>query len=164
MVVLGRIAAPHGVRGWVSVRAFGDDPAAWRDMQCWWLSEGAAWVPYRLAEMRFRNGRLVTRFEGIEDREAAASLTGRWVAAPRESLPRTGRDEYYWADLIGLQVVTASGTPIGSVTRLIDSSAHPVLSVTDEAGSERLLPFVAQVIRRVDLAGRTIVADWNPDW
>jgi 16S rRNA processing protein RimM len=78
-------------------------------------------------------------------------------------LPATGPGEYYWTDLIGLEVVNADGASLGTVTGLFSNGAHDVMRVS-EGKRERLLPFVATVIRAVDLAGGRIDVEWGADW
>lgn len=163
MVVLGRISAPYGVKGWVKVQAYADDPLAWRAMPLWWVGEDGRWKALRLAGCRAHSGTLIARFEGIEDRDAAAALAGALVAAPREALPQTGAGEYYWADLIGLRAVAIDGTALGRVESLIDSGAHAVLCVRD-GERERLVPFVAAVVREVDVTAGEVRLDWQADW
>jgi 16S rRNA processing protein RimM len=169
MVVLGRITAPFGIRGWVKIQVFGDDPQAWAQMPCWWLgveeqAADAAWQARPLAECKLHGKGLVARFDGIEDCNAAEQLVRLYVGAPRESLPKTAQDEFYWADLIGLDVVNQSEERLGRVAELVRTGAHEVLDVRDEDGGQRLLPFVATVIKEVDLAGRRIRVDWERDW
>jgi 16S rRNA processing protein RimM len=169
MIVLGRVSAPFGVRGWVKVQVFGDDPQAWAQMPHWWLgaeeqAPDAAWQARDLAECRAHGRGLIAHFNGIEDRNAAEALAGLYVGAPREALPKTGNNEFYWADLIGLDVVNQSGERLGRVAELVRTGAHEVLDVRDEDGSQRLLPFVSAVIKQVDLAGRRIRVDWGRDW
>lgn len=169
MIVLGRIAAPFGVRGWVRLQAFGDDPQAWGRMPQWWLAADeqtpdAAWQARPLAECRLHAKGLIVRFDGIEDRAAAEKLAGLYAGAPREALPETATNEYYWADLVGLDVVNLEGARLGRVAGLLRSGAHEVLELRDETGRQRLLPFVAAVVKGVDLAARQIRADWGDDW
>jgi 16S rRNA processing protein RimM len=169
MIVLGRISAPFGIRGWVKLQVFGDDPQAWAQMPQWWLGadeqdpEGT-WQARQPAECRMHGKGLIVRFEGIEDRSAAEKLAGLYVGVPREALPKTGKNEFYWADLIGLVVVNQAGEPLGRVAELVRTGAHEVLDVRDEAGCQRLLPFVSAVIKEVDLAARRIRVDWGSDW
>jgi 16S rRNA processing protein RimM len=169
MIVLGRISAPFGVRGWVKVHVFGDDPEAWATMPRWWLGEeerapDAAWQARTLAECKMHGKGLIVRFDGIEDRSAAEALAGHYVGAPREALPKTAKNEFYWADLVGLDVVNQVGEQLGRVAELVRTGAHEVLEVRDDAGNRRLLPFVAAVIKEVDLATRRIRVDWERDW
>lgn len=165
MIVLGRIAAPFGVRGWVKIQAYGDDPEAWRQMPRVWIGTEDDWRAVELKELNARGGSIVAQFAGVEDRDAAQALTGLLVGAPREALPATGEDVYYWADLVGLDVINLKHERLGRVIGLISSAAHEVLQVRDEAeNAERLLPFTARVVREVDRPGRVIRVDWERDW
>ena len=168
MIVLGRIVAPYGVKGWVKVHPFGDDPQSWRKMSQWWLSADdqapdERWKPCGLLNCRLHGGSVVAQLEGVDDRNAAEALDGLFIAAPREALPSTDDDEYYWADLIGLAVENSAGVQLGSVVNLISTGAHDVLQVQD-GEHERLIPFVAAYVLDVDLAARRIRVAWEADW
>lgn len=166
MIVLGRIVAPYGVKGWVKVSPFGDDPAAWCDMRQWWLgpsAESEDWSPQLLKGLRIHGKGVVVKFDGVDDRTAAEKLDGLYVAAPREALPQTSQDEYYWGDLVGLLVVNMEGATLGTVASLVETGANAVLVVRD-GDIERLLPFIAQVVKDVDVAGRRIRVEWGTDW
>ena len=103
-------------------------------------------------------------FEGVVDRSAAEALRGNLVGAPRSVLPTPEKNEYYWADLIGLDVVNTQEQHLGKVDRLIETAANDVLCVDAGEGEERLLPFVASVILDVDFPGQRIRVDWETDW
>ena len=170
MIVLGRILAPFGVRGWVKVHPFGDDPLEWRRMPQWWLGRNAdaaedpqAWVAYALADCKAHGKGIVAAFQGVEDRAGAESLEGAYIAAPREALPKPAKDEYYWGDLIGLAVFNGHGASLGVVTGLIETGAHDVLQLAD-GEIERLIPFVAAYVKQVDVPRRRIVVEWEADW
>lgn len=170
MIVLGRIVAPFGVKGWVKVRPFGDDPEAWRRMPRWWLAadtEAGDWRPFDVAAFRPHGSLWVAKFAGIDDRVGAEGLEGLYFGAPRDALPTMGDGEYYWADLIGLAVVNEQGENLGHVDSLIETGANQVLVVRDVVGGEkidRLLPFVGEVIGEVDRAGGLIRVRWGKDW
>jgi 16S rRNA processing protein RimM len=161
--VLGRIAAPHGVKGWVKIAPFTAAPGALAEHRRWWLGRDGEWTEVEVAEAHVRGGKLVARVTGCTDRDAAGRLRGREIAVPRDVLPEAGPGEYYWADLVGLEVVNREGASLGRVTNVFSTGANDVLRV-GEGRRERLLPFVATVIRRVDLAGRRIEVDWGLDW
>lgn len=169
MIVLGRITAPFGVKGWVKIQVYGDDPLAWAGMQRWWLGAAedagdADWQMRRLDGCKPHGKGLVARFDGLEDRTAAENLVGQYVGAPREALPKTGDNEFYWADLVGLEVVNETGERLGRVAELLRAGAHEVLDVRGDDGQTRLLPFAAAVVREVDLAGGRIRVAWEMDW
>lgn len=167
MIVLGRIVAPFGVGGWVRVHPFGDDPLSWKKMPQWWLGtdpDGQDWAPYALKDCKAHGkGGLVASFAEVADRNAAEAVDGYYIAVPREALPKPGKDEYYWADLVGLQVRNGSEVLLGTVTGLLSTGAHDVLQVQD-GDVERLIPFVASYVTDVDMAARRILVEWEADW
>lgn len=165
IVVLGKIADPYGIRGWVRLHAFGDDPMAWTEMPVWWLSrDGEGWREIKLKDFRVHGDGLVALFEGVADRNAAEAMKGMLVGAPRSALPATDEDEYYWADLVGLEVVNAAGESLGRVDSLIETGANDVLSVIAGDGMKRLLPFVAAVVLAVEKDAGRIRVEWGSDW
>jgi 16S rRNA processing protein RimM len=165
VVVLGRLADPYGIRGWVRLHAFGDDPLAWAEMPVWWISrDGTDWQEKKLKNLRVHGDGLVVLLEGIADRSGAEALKGLLVGAPRQSLPATDEDEYYWADLIGLEVVNTAGESLGKVESLIETGANDVLSVVADDGTKRLLPFVAAVVLAVEKEEGRLRVEWGRDW
>src|SRR5690606_22780928 len=95
MIVLGRLVAPYGVRGWFKLHPFADDPAAWCGMSQWWLAADAeqapaSWRAYTLDEVREHGKGLIVKLAGVDDRTAAEALQGVYVGAPREAMPEVG--------------------------------------------------------------------------
>ena len=86
---------------------------------------------------------------------------------PRESFPATSDDEYYWVDLIGLAVVNREGVALGTVSELLPTGPQTTLVLSYEHEGkpcERMIPFVSAYVDKVDLAGRRITVDWQPDY
>ena len=166
MIVLGRLVAPYGVKGWLHLHPFGDDPDAWGRMADWWLSrdsEGNDWHVVHPEAVRQHGDGWVVKLMGMEDRAAAENLTGMYIAAPRESLPATGSEEYYWADLIGLEVINQQGEVLGKVESLLETGANDVF-VVREGKVQRLLPFIDAVVLKIDRAAGRMDVDWGADW
>ncbi len=160
---MGRIAAPFGVKGWVRIVPYTAAPAVLTGHSRWWIGVAGEWDEVRVAEAAVHGASVIARFADCADRDRAAQLRGREVALPREALPQPGPNEYYWADLIGLEVVNAAGVSLGRVTSLFSNGAHDVMRV-GAGKQERLVPFVETVIRAVDLAQRRIDVEWGADW
>jgi len=163
LITLGRVAGPWGVKGWIKVTPYADSPADLCELGHWWLQSGGAWQEFAVAEARPHGASVVARLAGCEDRDAAAEMTGSEIAAPRDALPEPGQGETYWADLVGLKVVNLQGEVLGEVTGLMATGAHDVLRVASADG-ERLVPYVAHVVREVDLARGEVRVDWERDW
>ena len=165
MVVLGRLADPYGLRGWLKLYVFADDPEAWADMPGWWIGrEGGPWREIGLKSLKNHGDGVVVLLDGVDDRTAAEAMKGFLVGAPREALPQTDEDEFYWADLIGLEVTNSAGERLGKVAGLLETGANDVLRVVADDKTERLLPFVAAVILSVDKEAGLIQVEWGLDW
>jgi 16S rRNA processing protein RimM len=139
------------VRGWLRVRS--DDPQALAAAPEWWIGGEAR----RVEETKLHSGTLLAKLAGIESPERARGLRGGAVAIPR---PDPGEGRYYWAELVGLEVVNGRGVALGAVRRMSFNGAHDVMEL--EGG--RLLPWVPAVVKRVDLAARRIEVEWGEDW
>ena len=164
-VLLGRIVGVHGVRGAVKLESFTEPRLAIFDYKPWLLEGNAG----RIEEVAEPHGHaqgkgIVAMLPGTADRDAAAAWIGARILVPREALPEPEAGEFYQTDLEGLQVVNEAGADLGRVTHLFDNGAHDVLVTRDEAGRERLIPYVVDVyVKSVDLDARRIVVDWHKD-
>ena len=160
---MGRISAPHGVKGWVKVAPFTHGTGALGGHRRWWVGRNGDWNEVEIAESAVHGASLIARFAGVGDRDAAAGMRGCEVAVPRGSFGTTAADEYYWADLVGVELVNVEGRTLGKVSGLFSNGAHDVMRVGEGKG-ERLVPFVGTVVKKVDLAARRIEVDWGLDW
>jgi 16S rRNA processing protein RimM len=170
MVIMGRIAAAHGIRGWVKIQPYTEYLDSLLDYRPWWIGqEGGPWREVKVKQCEVHNKTLAAELPDCPDRTAAEKLKGLLIAVPRDSLPKQSSDEYYWSDLIGLAVVNEEKVPLGTVSNLLETGANQVLSVTPVAGKagssgEILIPFVASAIKRVDLKNKAIHVDWALDY
>lgn len=162
-VVLGRLSGLYGVRGAFKVFSYTEPREAICDYTSWLVRRQGEWRAHRLIEGRRHGRTVVARLEGIDDRDAAAALLGADVGVDRAAFPALEAGQYYWADLIGLEVTTTAGASLGRAVRLFTTGANDVLVVAGER--ERWLPFIKDsVIVNVDLDAGTIIVDWDPDW
>jgi 16S rRNA processing protein RimM len=159
---MGRIAAPFGVKGWVKVQPLTAQARSLLDYRVWWVEHGGEWHRREVAAARVQANSVVAQLSGCEDREAAAAFRGRSIAVPRSDLPRTQAGEHYWADLIGLAVVNGKTQGLGRITAILQTGANDVLVVEGER--ERLIPFIADVIREVDVTAGTVRVEWDWDY
>ncbi len=160
---MGRVAAPFGVKGWVKIVPFTAAPATLARYRRLWIGRRDEWREVAVEEAAVHGATVVARLAGCGDRDAAARLKGAELAVPRAALPAAAPGEFYWADLVGLDVVNGAGEPLGQVRELFSTGANDVMRVGEGKG-ERLLPFVATVVKKVDLAARRIEVDWKLDW
>jgi 16S rRNA processing protein RimM len=164
MVIMGRVAAAYGIQGWLKIQPYTDEPGNLVNYRTWWLGDGKqGWRELDVLQSALHGGKsVVAQVMGCHDRTTAEKYKGLMVAVPRNRLPQPDEGEYYWSDLIGLEVVNADGERLGVVDTLQDTGEHQVLCVAGENG-EILIPFIASAIRQVDLAGKVIRVDWQAD-
>lgn len=166
-IVLGRISGLHGVHGWLKVHSYTEPREALLEYKEWLVGGSDGWRLHAIADARNHGKTLVARFEGTNDRDAAARFVGADVAVERDQLPETAEGEYYWADLEGLEVRHRDGRMLGRVSRLLETGAHDVMAVRrEEDGHEHelLIPFVpGEFVLGVDLAAGVIDVDWEWD-
>ncbi|MEJ8567573.1 ribosome maturation factor RimM [Elongatibacter sediminis] len=161
LVRLGRIAGPHGVRGWIKVRSDTEPPEAILQYQPWLV--GPDRREMRVADVAPKGRSLRIALEGIDDRNAAEALVGADIAVPRDRLPPLPQDRYYWADLVGCTVVTADERVLGEVVEMIETGANDVMRVRGDR--ERLVPFVPEIyVSSVDLEARRVEVNWDPEF
>lgn len=171
-LVVGKIGAPYGVRGWSKLISFTEQPANLFDYDPWYtnpknnkdaFATDGGWIIAPVTEAKTHGKGLVAKFKGCEDREAAARLTGQEIAIRRDQLPPAAEGEYYWGDLKGLAVVTVDGVPLGIVDHLLETGANDVLVV--QGDRQRLIPYVmGPIVKAVDLEAGTLQVDWDPDF
>jgi 16S rRNA processing protein RimM len=179
-IELGRVQDAWGIKGWVRILPHSTDTEVLISASRWFLqppeprfSRGfvafAGCVKVVLSEARHHADGIVARIEGINDRNQAEALKGVRICLPRSDFPPTPEGEYYWVDLIGLQVVNRQGECLGEVRDLLSTGPTSVLvlrhdSEEGDPKSERMIPFVSTYVDSVDQAARRILVDWQTDY
>ena len=161
-VVLGSIGGPHGTRGWVKVHSATEPPENILRYSPWQVGRDGRWSRIGVVEGRMQGRVVIARLDGCGDRGDASGYRGCEIAVERSQLPEAQEGEYYWADLLGLRVVTTGGVDLGEVARMMETGANDVLVVHGDV--ERLIPFLlGTVVQSVDIGGGAIVVDWHMD-
>ena len=159
-ICVGIITGAHGVRGAVRVKSFTADP---KDVARYGpLEDESGERRWSLGLMRSAKGVVVCRVEGIADRDNAEALRGLRLYLPRAALPPTAEEEYYHADLIGLEACLADGTRLGEVRAIHDFGAGDTLEIVRPAGPPAMVPFTRAVVPIVDIAAGRLVVDPPP--
>jgi 16S rRNA processing protein RimM len=163
VLVVGRIASPFGVRGWLRITAFTAVAESLLEYSPWYLKVKGQWQAVEPLAGRHHGTGLVVQLKDCHDRDAAAALTGTDIGIYRSQLPPADADEYYWSDLIGMQVITKDDRVLGVVDHLFETGANDVIVVKGE--QEYLVPYIkGQVVKSVDLEARIIRVEWDPDF
>jgi 16S rRNA processing protein RimM len=178
-VEVGRVVDAWGVKGWIKVQPFASDPQALFSSRRWFvkppedavlkrLDAKASSYPalLKITHAKDHGGVVVAQVQGVEDRSGAEALRGARIFVGRSSFPTAEPDEFYWVDLIGLDVVNRQGENLGTVVGLIDTGPHSVLRTqpADPKAEERLIPFVGSYVDDVNLADKRITVDWGLDY
>lgn len=160
-VSLGYISGVHGFKGWVKVFSYTDPREAIGDYQQWWL--GSRPEPVRVLDAKRHGKTVIALLQGVTTPEQAAELVEQEISVPRAELPPVAKQQYYWVDLLGLEVITTQGQSLGRVDKMIETGANDVMVVRGDR--ERLVPFVpGRYVKQVDLSGGSIEVDWDPDF
>ncbi|MGW7447249.1 ribosome maturation factor RimM [Kitasatospora sp. NPDC054795] len=157
-LVVGRIGRAHGIRGDVSVEVRTDEPELRLGPGAVVLTDPASVGPLTVESGRVHSGRLLLRFAGVKDRNAAEALRGTVLISevdPEES--PEDPEEYYDHQLIGLDVVLLDGTLVGELTEVLHLPYQDLLTVEKADGTEVLVPFVSQIVPTIDLENQRAV-------
>jgi len=155
-ICVGAIAGAFGVRGEVRLKSFCAQPEAIAAYAPLWTRDGSRSFTLRLT--RGTGGGLTARLSGVNTREEAEALKGVELYADRDRLPNLPDDEFYYNDLIGLEVLDTSGRLLGRVRAVHNHGAGDFLEVTGADGT-LLLPFTRAAVPTVDLTAGRIIAD-----
>lgn len=156
-VLMAVIGAPHGVRGEVRIKTFTGDPLALGDYGKLTDAKGGV---YTIANLRPSKTVVVARIKEITTREAAEAANGTELYVARSALPDDlDEDEFYHADLIGLDAVDAAGARVGSVRAMHDFGAGDIIELTLATGGTAMVPFTRAAVPQVSIAERRIVVD-----
>jgi len=161
---VGEISGVFGVKGWVKVFSFTQPRENILSYSPWFLKKGNSIQAFKRTAGRRQGKLVVAELEGVNDRDAAAALSGWQILIKKTQLPATAKDEYYWIDLIGLSVENLEGVKLGQVDSLLETGANDVL-VVKQGDTERLIPFIQpQTVRQVDLEKGLILVDWDAEF
>lgn len=156
-ILIARVGAPNGLKGEVRLLPFGDDPEALADYGPLFTADGRTLT---LASLRFQGDKLIARFAGVADRTGAEKLTGLDLFIDRAALPEPDEDEFYLADLIGLDAVLGDGTLFGKILAVPNFGAGDLLDIAPVGGGQTILiPFTRVCVPEIDLAGGRVVVD-----
>ncbi|MCU7836476.1 MAG: ribosome maturation factor RimM [gamma proteobacterium symbiont of Taylorina sp.] len=170
LYVLGKITGFYGVKGWLKLYSYTDPKENIVQYSSLKIKLGKQWQSINLDTGKTHGKGVVAHFSGYDNREIAAVLIGSELAINRSNFKASAKDEYFWADLIDLKVINLQGVILGSVSRLMETSANDVLVIKDieseaKLADEILIPFVLNhYIERVDLNSGIITVDWPVDW
>lgn len=157
-ILMATIGAAQGLRGEVRVRSYTADPVALGDYGKLHSTDGRE---FEILEIREAKTVVIVRFRGINDRNAAEALNGLELFIERENLPddELDDDEFYYADLEGLEAVDDTGKSYGTVSGVYDFGAGDLLELKGPGRRPTLIPFSEAAVLKIDLEGGRILID-----
>jgi 16S rRNA processing protein RimM len=157
-LVVGRVGRPHGIRGELTVQVRTDNPEFRFAPGSVLATEPATRGPLTVRSSRWHSGRLLIAFDGCTDRSRAEELRGTLLVMDSADAEPAGPEEFYDHELIGLDVVTVSGEPVGSVTDVL----HHGQDLLVVGPRQILVPFVTAIVPEVDVTAGRLVIDPPP--
>lgn len=162
-IVVGKVGAPYGVKGWLKIHSFTEPPQKILQYPDWQLLLQGRWQLITIAQSQLQGDRIVVRFADVIDRDVAARYTHASIAVPKQQLAALPKGQFYWHDLLGLNVFNKANVYFGQIDHILETGANDVLVVKGER--QRLIPWVlSQVILQVDLVNKKLLVDWDAEF
>ena len=162
IICVGHIIGAQGVKGWVKVFSDTSPRENILSYSPWQLKTGDE-IKTVEAVGRIQGKNVVAKLDGVEDRGQAMELVGSKIFIRPEQLPKLDEGDYYWSDLIGLEVESLQAEPLGTIEMMMETGANDVMVLKGDR--ERLIPFVMDdVVRQIDLTNKRVIVDWKPDY
>lgn len=162
-VVVGRFGRPHGIKGLITVVSFTEPRDNILRYPVWYAYINYQWQPLKLLRLEMNNKFILAHVDGYLERDEAAHLTNVDIAIKREQLPALEQGEYYWHQLVGMQVVNQNGDMLGTVTEIMPTGSNDVLVVVGE--KRHLIPYLpGKCVIEVNDSQRVITVDWDADF
>ena len=162
-IIVGRFGRPHGIKGLVTVISFTEPRDNLLRYENWHAKINHQWQPIKLLHLEMNNKFILARVEGYQEREDLGRLTNSEIAIQREQLPQLQPGDYYWHQLIGMQVINKQGLLLGTVLEIMPTGANDVLVVNGE--KRHLIPYLPnKFVVEVNDSQRLITVDWDVDF
>ena len=160
IVVMGKVLVPYGVNGWVKVYSFTEKIESFLTYKKLYLSKDQKnWLEIKIKEIKLHGKTIIAKFSEIADRSQAETYKDYLIGVPKDYLPQLNDNQYYWNDLIGLEVLNLQDVSFGLVDTYIETGANDVIVVKGD--KERLIPYTPMTVLKVDTIKNKIIVDWD---
>ena len=161
-VILGKLGAPYGVKGWLKVTSYTDPISNILDYADWQLKHQNQWRAAIIEHRKVLGNGIAIKLKGVDDRDAAQLHTHDLIAINQSALPTVETNEYYWHELLGVTVETDTGVVLGKIIEMKDTGANDVMIIKGD--KRHLVPFIDHVLKSVDIANQKIIVDWDHEF
>ena len=155
-LAIGKVVKPWGLKGAVRIYSYAESLESFLRVPELHVQGKDGPIVLPLEEVKEHNKGILLKFEGRDRIEDVEALIGLTLYMNKQELPRLEEGEYYWHELIGLEVLTDSGRPVGTLEKVMDTGNHDVYVVT-KGEREILVPAIREVVRKVDVPGRQMI-------
>ena len=157
LISVGKIIGTHGIKGQLKLHSYSGNFESLRAARTAVLKTTDGMLrDVTIKSFNANSGKFIISLQGFDDIDQVKPLVGNELCLKRCQLPKLTDDEYYWSDLIGLQVFTDDGTLLGKIAEIFETGSSDIYVVRNEK-REYLIPAIADVVKQVDLAGGKIV-------
>jgi 16S rRNA processing protein RimM len=162
-VVVGRFGRPHGIKGFITIHSFTEPRENILSYTDWHANIAKQWQPLKILHIEVTHKSILAQIEGYHEREQVGNLTNVEIAISRTQLPSLTQGEYYWHELVGMQVINQQGQTLGKVTEIMPTGANDVLVI--EGDKRYLIPYLpGQFVIDIDVGQSLIKVDWDSDF
>jgi 16S rRNA processing protein RimM len=162
-ITVGKVSGAFGVKGWIKVFSFTNPRENILNYSPWLLKKGSESKTVKLIDGKLQGKTVVVQLDGFVGRDRAEVLLGWDILISQDQLPATGAGEYYWSELIGLQVKNLQGVHLGVVDSLLETGANDVLII--QGDRERAIPFIqGRIVLEIDLNQGSMIVDWDSEF
>ncbi len=161
-LLIGQINGLFGVHGWVKIFSHTHPRKNILSYQPWYIQIDGNWQTLEIDKGREQSKTIVAQIKGVNDREQARSYIGTEIYIEKSQLPELKKGEYYWEDLIGLEVINQDKVVLGRVSNLVDTGSNNVLVIN--GSKEHWVPYINPFLVSVDVDNQQIIVDWDEDF
>jgi len=157
-ILIGKVSGCFGVKGWIKVFSYCEPRENITTYDSWIVNDKV----FESVESK-KNGKLiVAKLKGIDDKDTALTHIGQKIEINKEQLHELDNNQYYWHDLVGLEVTNKQGVKFGTIKSLLETGAHDVVIINGDR--ERIIPYIMdQTILEVNLEENSMLVDWHED-
>ena len=160
---MGKIVSSHGIKGWLKIYPFTENVATLNDYSNWLVSKDEkVWLRYKVEKTIIKNKSILVKFTDLNNRNDSDSLNKNIVGIERSDLPELAPNTFYWSDLIGLDVINKKNIYYGVVDNMMETGSNDVIIVKGK--KEILIPYLPDVVIKVDLEAKKILVDWDEEY
>lgn len=161
-LVIGRVSSPHGIKGWLKILSYTDPVENIFSYKSIFLKKRNNYLPFEIEDYSISGKIIRMKLKGIDDRNHSEEIADCEILINRNDLPEISSDSYYWADLIGFQVIREDSENMGVLDSFIETGSNDVMVVVGKNNNRNLIPFINEdVIKTVDLENKVIIVDWD---